>query len=620
MSESPMNLVHAYLDGELTDSQRVALTDWLRQDPQNVDQFVAECRLHSELLDACCDAQSGVTGGRPVSADDGLSLLSSAVAVPGSSALPPSPFSLGSFVLSYGVAAVILCIGILIGWVCHVSNEQPIANKRPGATALHPESEIPFVARVTGRVDCHWADPSPEVAESAYVPAGRKYALTSGLMEITYDSGAKVILEGPCVYQVESESRGYLHVGKLTAVVEKRGERGQRRGERGEKGDKSLAAAPTSKGNSSFIADPSSFTPHSSALPLPPSPLFSIRTPTAIITDLGTEFAVQVEKSGVTRSLVFRGSVKMQAVSADGKAQGSGQIMHRNDSARVDAAADGRKGGNPQIVPGGFVKPVDFVRKMPRQTIRTFDLVDAVAGGDGFSGRRNRGINSTNGRAIEEPIIHGSLESDGQYHRVKELPFVDGVFIPCGGADRVQVDSAGHTADLPKTARVTAGGLWVGGKDRTNLSPNPAALGGVDYSAPEHCVLFLHANQGITFDLAAIRRANPGCKLLRFRAMAGNSYMPSRLGEVFSADLWVLVDGRVRCQHREINGSNGAFAVSVPITDRDRFLTLVSTDAGNSIVRDWVMFGDPRLEFIATESPAASSSSRSQPARKEKTI
>ena len=29
-----------------------------------------------------------------------------------------------------------------------------------------------------------------------YVPLGRKYALASGLMEISYDTGTKVILEG----------------------------------------------------------------------------------------------------------------------------------------------------------------------------------------------------------------------------------------------------------------------------------------------------------------------------------------------------------------------------------------------------------------------------------------
>ena len=39
-------------------------------------------------------------------------------------------------------------------------------------------------------------------------------------MEITYDTGAKVILQGPVTYEVESAVGGFLSVGKLTAKVE----------------------------------------------------------------------------------------------------------------------------------------------------------------------------------------------------------------------------------------------------------------------------------------------------------------------------------------------------------------------------------------------------------------
>ena len=39
-------------------------------------------------------------------------------------------------------------------------------------------------------------------------------------MEITYDTGAKVILQGPVTYEVESPAGGFLSVGKLTARVE----------------------------------------------------------------------------------------------------------------------------------------------------------------------------------------------------------------------------------------------------------------------------------------------------------------------------------------------------------------------------------------------------------------
>ena len=49
-------------------------------------------------------------------------------------------------------------------------------------------------------------------------------------MEITYQTGAKVILQGPCTYEVDSARGGFLSLGKLTARVEMKkgsGVRGQ---------------------------------------------------------------------------------------------------------------------------------------------------------------------------------------------------------------------------------------------------------------------------------------------------------------------------------------------------------------------------------------------------------
>ena len=89
-------------------------------------------------------------------------------------------------------------------------------------------------------------------------------------MEITYDTGAKVILQGPCTYEVESPAGGFLSVGKLTARVEKKEERRTKNEE--------LSAS-----RSSFLI------PHS---------YFAVRTPTATVTDLGTEFGVEVSEAG----------------------------------------------------------------------------------------------------------------------------------------------------------------------------------------------------------------------------------------------------------------------------------------------------------------------------------
>jgi hypothetical protein len=123
-------------------------------------------------------------------------------------------------------------------------------------------------------------------------------------------------------------------------------------------------------------------------------------------------------------------------------------------------------------------------------------------------------------------------------------------------------------------------------------------LDGTDLAKPPHRLLFLHASNAITFDLQAIRRANPGCKLLRFLAAAAN-LEPGEVGE--AADIWVLVDGQVRFQRQRVDSYSGVLPVAVRIGEKDRFLTLATTDGGDSIPHDWVIFGDARLELLSVE-------------------
>ena len=155
-------------------------------------------------------------------------------------------------------------------------------------------------------------------------------------MEISYDSGAKVILQGPCTYEVDSAAGGFLSLGKLTARVE----RSEVRRIRGQKSEISTPLSPL------------------------PYPLFAVRTPTAIVTDLGTEFGVEVDKSGATQSHVFRGKIELRLArrrvtrrairlgegqSARGaNAEGRPVVMRRNSPQRnilpADAQADADQG------------------------------------------------------------------------------------------------------------------------------------------------------------------------------------------------------------------------------------------------------------------------------------
>ena len=127
--------------------------------------------------------------------------------------------------LAYLVATVIFGVGLVIGSRIYVSHPEQVA--RQSVPLPSPLSPLPsIVGRITGMVDCRWErrrgtvplwakHPRAVPAKGncppfSLVSLGDKFALASGLMEITYDTGAKVILQGPVTYEVESADSGYL--------------------------------------------------------------------------------------------------------------------------------------------------------------------------------------------------------------------------------------------------------------------------------------------------------------------------------------------------------------------------------------------------------------------------
>ncbi len=274
--------------------------------------------------------------------------------IPSQETSPGVPFPVGIFrgmanglswewTRAYLSATVILGLFLLVASFVYVSDSVSVDRSRQLVEETPEMPTMEFVGRITGMVDVKWSDdprylPPPGFA---HVPLGRKYILSSGLLEITYDSGAKVILQGPCTYEVESTAGGYLALGKLTARVEEK--RSEVRGQRSD---------------------------HSPLSPLP-SPLFSVRTPTALITDLGTEFGVEVDEAGITESHVFRGSVKVLVLDGTGNLpspserwagdEGSGRevILRENESARVQPDKDAE---NRLVIVRGAADPAGFVR------------------------------------------------------------------------------------------------------------------------------------------------------------------------------------------------------------------------------------------------------------------
>lgn len=76
--------------------------------------------------------------------------------------------------------------------------------------------EPPSVAWLTGAKDARWSDASgPQPGDA--IERGRHLELQSGLAEVTFDSGARVVLEGPASLDVDSAWAASLKSGALTA-------------------------------------------------------------------------------------------------------------------------------------------------------------------------------------------------------------------------------------------------------------------------------------------------------------------------------------------------------------------------------------------------------------------
>jgi len=154
--------------------------------------------------------------------------------------------------------------------------------RQPGDVA----GKLKLVARITGLHNCRWSPEGRAPISYDHLGLGRELKLDSGMVEITYYNGAKVVLEGPVEFTVEKPNACRLDLGKLIANVSKR------------------------------------------------AVGFTVETPTATIVDLGTEFAVEVDKDGGDQVHVFRGEVEVGVLLADGTKKKL--RLKRNMTARID--------------------------------------------------------------------------------------------------------------------------------------------------------------------------------------------------------------------------------------------------------------------------------------------
>ena len=92
---------------------------------------------------------------------------------------------------------------------------QPSTHQAPVGVEASPE----FVAQVIGVEDCRWGGRAVSLKPDDQLQSGQRLELAAGVVEIAFDSGAQVTLEGPATLEVNSAWKATLLEGKLDAIV-----------------------------------------------------------------------------------------------------------------------------------------------------------------------------------------------------------------------------------------------------------------------------------------------------------------------------------------------------------------------------------------------------------------
>lgn len=417
----------------------------------------------------------------------------------------------------------------------------------------HPRKSREAVATLSGSSQAVWKDAAVVSGENNRLYTNSTLYLVGGFAEITFDNQARIILQSPAQIIIEDYNQIFLRTGKLSALVPK-----------------------------SAVG-------------------FVVRTAAASIVDYGTEFGITADAFGQTEAHVFQGKVELRSGSDPVRFETMKKLT-QGQAGRVDEA--GVLSAQTMAA-----QPSSYVRSLPNKATfgqpgKRIDLADIVGGGNGFgTGRECLGIIPSSGKLVPDLLMANRKPINDRYSPVRDLPCIDGVFVPVGGPVPQVVSSQGHAfGGFPPTDST----YWIEITNRpiASLYGNSGGeapdvhlvrLSGIQFGTLLHPAIMVHSNTGITFDLDEIRSTIPGTKIRRLTSLCGLS--ETLLREDAKATLWVLVDGQ---KQQEINVAYSALNhtyISIDISDSDRFLTLMATDGGNGNGGDWTFFGDPALEL-----------------------
>ena len=208
------------------------------------------------------------------------------------------------------------------------------------------------------------------------------------------------------------------------------------------------------------------------------------------------------------------------------------------------------------------------------------------------------GIDRSNGSVTKAKQGYHSDIRSNYLQKVEKVPGVLAIFVPDGKGTVTVADKTPVTGLPP-----TNGHAWDTIANRPLNAQVTTKLGGTDFVAKGHTMLGMHANSGITFDLAHLREMS-GLRSMRLTGIVGFGAAPSAANS--RADFTVYVDSEMKFQKLRMRKDETA-ALDIDVPPAAKTLTLVATDGGDGISSDLLFIGDPKLEASAEEAKLAHS-------------
>ena len=222
------------------------------------------------------------------------------------------------------------------------------------------------------------------------------------------------------------------------------------------------------------------------------------------------------------------------------------------------------------------------------------DLADMIGGGDGRgTGVKDRGIHLRTGNLTTEKFgYHRDIQSN-RLQRIEypgdpkdALRLVQYVFVPDG---RMPVPVA-YKQEV-KGVPATSGHSWDIVRNGPLNAQRTTKIGGTDYATKGHSLLGMHANSGITFDLAKIRQSS-GLAQMRLTGVVG--FGAAAPAAASRAGFTVFVDADMKLQKLRLR-KDESLTLDLEIPAKAKTLTLIVTDGGDGISSDLLFIGDARL-------------------------